>query len=668
MKSQPLAADSMSRAGRLCSGMRAFGGITIASLALVAFATVAAGQAFGTYYDRHDFGGTITNANGISGPDGVRPSSHVTFDAAGNMYGTAASGGAASAGLVWEITASDAYKDLHDFGGTVTNSNGKSGPDGSSPSAGITFDAAGNMYGTTSFGGAMSDGVVWEITSAGTYRDRHDFGGTITNADGTSGPDGHSPHAGVTLDAAGNMYGVTLSGGANNATGVSGMVWEITAGGAYRDLHDFGGYITETNGSRGPDGSSPRDDVTFDPSGNMYGVAPYGGGLNEGLVWKITTAGAYSDLHDFGGTANYPAGGTGPDGYLPESRVTFDSAGDMYGSAAWGGANSSGTPGGIVWELSAGGVYQDLHDFGGTVLNADGSSGPDGFDPYGPVGFDGAGNLYGAAYSGGAQNANQYSGMAWEITASGAYKDLHDFDGSVTNANGTSGPDGATPYGGVTLDATGNLYGSAYEGGGNGGGIVWELALVVNNPVPTLSAISPASALVGGRSTAVTVTGTGFIATSTVKWNGAALSTTYASATSLTAVVPASDLLTPGSYPITVENGTPGGGTSNAVSFAVRAYPVHLAGLFINPAAVTGGSTATGVIFLSGLAPAGGITVQLTSSRPGVTSVPRFVVVKQGSSTATFRLNTLPPTAATTCRITATYLTIARAGYLTVNP
>src|SRR5580704_1791207 len=100
------------------------------------FSAVAAGaQSFGPYTDLHDFGGTITNAAGFKGPDGSSPSAIVTFDGAGNMYGTAGSGGTYHGGMVWEITAAGVYKDLHDFGGSVIYPDGSSAPDGSSPYA-----------------------------------------------------------------------------------------------------------------------------------------------------------------------------------------------------------------------------------------------------------------------------------------------------------------------------------------------------------------------------------------------------------------------------------------------------------------------------------------------------------------------------------------------------
>jgi hypothetical protein len=200
-------------------------------------------QSPGPYIDLHDFGGVAINANGASGPDGSYPNCSVTFDSAGNMYGTTADGGANSlgrgvgGGTVWEITTSGAYKDLHDFGGTVTNADGASGPDGYYSHADIIFDSAGNMYGTTTQGGPDAvpsesnyGGTVWEINAAGTYKDLHDFGGTVTNADGKSGPDGNEPTAGETFDGAGNLCGTASQGGPNGAVGAGGdgMVWEIT--------------------------------------------------------------------------------------------------------------------------------------------------------------------------------------------------------------------------------------------------------------------------------------------------------------------------------------------------------------------------------------------------------------------------------------------------------
>ena len=139
----------------------------------------------------------------------------------GNMYGTAYCGGPNGGpqvdeadGMVWEITASGIYRDLHDFGGSITNADGSAGPDGINPDSSVAFDSAGNMYRTAEKGGPnahavavgeFGDGMIREITASGIYRDLRDFGGTVTNAEGTSGPDGMAPVAGVAFDSAGTI-------------------------------------------------------------------------------------------------------------------------------------------------------------------------------------------------------------------------------------------------------------------------------------------------------------------------------------------------------------------------------------------------------------------------------------------------------------------------------
>ncbi|MDE2206225.1 MAG: hypothetical protein KGK12_06255 [Armatimonadetes bacterium] len=816
-----------------------------ACILAIGVATAVRAQAPGKYNDRHDFGGTVINAAGTSGPDGYYPFANVTFDNAGNMVGTAYGNGALYSGMVWEITAAGSYRDLHDFGGTVTDASGTSGPDGQTPETDVTLDSAGNMYGTAVGGGPHYSGMVWEITAAGTYVDLHDFGGTVSNANGSSGPDGSSPLVGVSLDGAGNMYGTTSVGGAYNANSVSGMVWEITAAGAYRDLHDFGGTITNSNGASGPDGNTPYARVSFDSAGNMYGTTNKGGGnSNYGMVWEITSAGAYRDLHDFGGIITNANGSSGPDGYYPRAGVTFDAAGNMYGTASYGGAYGQAKNAGMVWEITSAGAYRDIHDFGATVTNANGSSGPDGYYCVAGVTFDTAGNMYGTTFSGGAYDSTSNSGMVWEITFAGAYRDLHDFGGTVTVANGNSGPDGYFPRAGVTFDAVGNMYGACCTGGAYNStgtsGMVWELApppvlislspssalvgsgaftltvngtgfqngaivrwngsalttsyvssteiraavpaanlssagfgsvtavnprsnvsnaltFTIDNPAPILTGIAPLGAQQGSPAVAVTLKGSGFVSTSTADWEGAPLTTTFVSGTSLTAVVPNTDLMATGTFAVTVSSPAPGGGTSSAAAFTVvspivlsvlspwsvtaasrqlpvrvfgsgftsdcRVYwngaaltssfvsgtevdgmipaadltavgsfpvtvqdsigvvsqnsltfnvtapfPIHLVSVAIKPAAVTGGGAATGSVFLSGNAPAGGADVRLSSSHPGVAGVPRFVFIPAGTSTATFRVRTMPQSSGAACRITGTYLTVSRSALLTVNP
>ncbi len=263
------------------------------------------------YVEFHVFTNTDTGGSGAG-----YPMAGVTFDTASNMFGTFHGGGANHYGIVWEITSGGGYKDLHDFGGAITDANGQTGADGHAPLAGVTVAAQGDLYGTCALGGAnwtnpSASGIAWEITASGEYKDLHDFGGTVTNANGQSGPDGCEPEAGVTFDPAGDLVGTCYCGPSQMG---SGMLWEITAGGAYMDLHDFGGHVLTGSGQSVLDGANPISDVRFDASGDLFGTcsAEGAGGFNAGLVWEITLGLTIAPATVTGGSA---ATGTI---YLPE--------------------------------------------------------------------------------------------------------------------------------------------------------------------------------------------------------------------------------------------------------------------------------------------------------------------------------------------------------------
>ena len=250
----------------------------------------------------------------------------------------------------------------------------------------ITVDPNGDLFGTTALGGPTNDGMVWELTTAGVYKDLHDFGGNVPNVGGKTGLDGQVPASGVTFDTSGNMFGTTEYGGPSGqsfgAYSGAGIVWRSPAGGAYKDVHDFGLTVLNSGGTSGPDGQSPFWGVTFDAAGNMYGTTQVRRQLlrtqNVGMVWEITKAGVYKDLHDFGGTVTLTDGTAGLDGEIPEGGVTIDALGNIYGTTSAGGPNDPLYGGdGILWELSSAGLYKDLHDFGGTITSAEGSSGSD---------------------------------------------------------------------------------------------------------------------------------------------------------------------------------------------------------------------------------------------------------------------------------------------------
>ncbi len=393
----------------------------------------------------------------FNGQDGRLPQAGLIFDAAGNLYGTTEGGGTGSncgafgCGTVFELTpaAGGGWTEtvLYSFGGS---------PDGADPLAGLIFDAAGNLYGTTGAGGTYDYGTVFELTPAAgggwTETVLHNFNYNVT--------DGYYPYAGLIFDAAGNLYGTTSQGGTYGYGW--GTVFELTpaAGGGWTEkvLHSFPDY-------NGTDGTSPYAGLIFDAAGNLYGTTSQGGTyIFRGTVFELTPAagGGWTEtvLHSFG---------NGADADSPQAGLIFDAAGNLYGTTVEGGTGSNCIFGcGTVFELTpaAGGGWTEK------VLYSFNANGTDGYYPYAGLIFDAAGNLYGTTRYGGTSSgcAPYGCGTVFELTpaAGGTWTEtvLHNF------GNGT---DGATPLAGLIFDAAGNLYGTTSSGGTYGYGTVFEL-------------------------------------------------------------------------------------------------------------------------------------------------------------------------------------------------
>jgi uncharacterized repeat protein (TIGR03803 family) len=206
------------------------------------------------------------------GSDGSSPASGVIEDQAGNLYGTTSQGGGQGCsgqgcGTVFELSPNGSgwtETILYRFQGTT---------DGSSPMAGLIFDSAGNLYGTTETGGAGGGGTAFELTSSGGQWTFHLLFGFTAPGQGQSLP---GPHASLAMDAAGNLYGTTMYDGAAG----HGAIFKLTFSGGgwnYTSLHDFTG---------GTDGGEPTSNVVFDSQGNLYGTAS-AAGTGEGVAWQI---------------------------------------------------------------------------------------------------------------------------------------------------------------------------------------------------------------------------------------------------------------------------------------------------------------------------------------------------------------------------------------------
>lgn len=218
--------------------------------------------------DKH---GNHTILYNFSGPpDGEWPVGGLVRDAAGNFYGTTSAGGTGACqsgcGVLFAIDRHGHETVLHNFAGAPY--------DGASPSASLTLDAAGNLYGTTAAGGASNAGTVFKLDRRGTLTVLHSFTGMT---------DGGNPLSSVTRDEAGNLYGTTNSGG-STACGYMGA----GCGVGFR-LDEFGTYSVLHTFTEGTDGGFPAwGGLTLDPEGNLYGLASSGGANLQGVVFKIT--------------------------------------------------------------------------------------------------------------------------------------------------------------------------------------------------------------------------------------------------------------------------------------------------------------------------------------------------------------------------------------------
>jgi uncharacterized repeat protein (TIGR03803 family) len=311
------------------------------------------------------------------------------------------------------------------------------GGDGGCPITGLTSGPGGSFYGTT-YRCGNGLGTVFRLKQMGA--------GWILNTlyRFQGGNDGNGPYGRVAVATDGTLYGTTYAGGTgydicNNGCGT---IFRLTPQSrAPLTALSLWNETVLYQFTGAADGGEPQGDLTFDSSGNVYGTAYYGGTVYE----LIGNGGQWtpSVLYTLG---NYNALG----------GVIFDTAGNLYGVSAFGGLYGQGT----VYELSpsaSGYTAQTLYSFTGQN---------DGLTPEGGLIFDSLGNLYGAtAYAG-----NGYNGAVFEVSpAAGGWT----FNTLYDLPSGPGVPAG--PLDKLTFDANGNLYGTTYDGGANGVGSVFEL-------------------------------------------------------------------------------------------------------------------------------------------------------------------------------------------------
>jgi uncharacterized repeat protein (TIGR03803 family) len=292
------------------------------------------------------------------GSAGATPYGGLLEDNSGDLFGTtSAGGGAAGGGTVFEIAADGSEHTLYTFRG---------GNDGLLPQAGLVADAAGNLYGTTEFGGsgncspyANGCGTLFKITP-------HHVESVLY----TFGPSGAYPTSNLIFDKAGNLYGTT-SGYPHNGPGT---VFKLAPDGTLTTLYHF---------NNGGDGVFPIGGLVMDKAGNLYGTTFLGGQYGLGTVYEVTAQGSGTVLHAFSGT----------DGSDPFAGLLMDKSGNLFGAA---GQSTGGS--GTVFEIAAGGVFTVLHTF----------TGADGSDPSGGLVADGKNFVLTTVEGGGTSCRNNF--------------------------------------------------------------------------------------------------------------------------------------------------------------------------------------------------------------------------------------------------------------------
>jgi len=239
----------------------------------------------------------------------------------GNLYGTLPSQLGGYGTVVSYSPKLDIFSTIHNFQGI----------DGSSPQSGLNLGADGNLYGATEWGGAGTTtgyGTVFKVGSSG-VTDLHTF---------NNGTGGAYPWAAPVQTVDGTLFGVTYNGS------TPGTAYSISPSGVFTTIANLP--------------SKTQAPLIVGTDGNLYGTTPYGGTANRGTIFKMTPSGAITILHSFD-PSTLPNNGTDHDGGIPIGPILQATDGNFYGVTTWGGNNDQG----VVYQLTSGGAYKVLHTF-----------------------------------------------------------------------------------------------------------------------------------------------------------------------------------------------------------------------------------------------------------------------------------------------------------------
>jgi uncharacterized repeat protein (TIGR03803 family) len=470
----------------------------------------------------------------------------------GNLYGTTTQGGANNRGAIFKATLTGTVTLLHSFNLT----------DGAGPIGGLTLAADGNFYGSTPSGGADSAGVIFKITPSGTFTVIHDF---------TRGTDGGFPKMSPVPGNDGSLYG---------ATGVGTVIfYKITTAGTLTPL------ATLPVESYGP--------LILGADGKFYGVTNVGGTSNRGSAFSVTTTGVVKTIFNFADTT----------GSLPYGPLLQSADGNFYGTAYTAGPLG----GGVVYKLTAAGVYTVLHSFNGTDRSQ-------GINPTAGLVQGSDGFLYGATSGGGAH----LFGTMFKVKTDGSgYVDILDFDGSH----------GGVPYSQPLLHTNGKIYGQTNTGGAHGDGVIYSMDAGLKafiQPVPLRQAKVGASVGILGQnlSTATQVlfgTGAGTFTTTGSSFMNAKPAT-GATTGVITVKEPSGNLVSPLTFkivPALISFAPPSGSVSTQVILTGTSFTQATAVKFGTKAATF---TVNSDTQITTTVPTGAVTGKISVTTPGGTA------------------------------------------------
>jgi uncharacterized repeat protein (TIGR03803 family) len=399
---------------------------------------------------------TLTTLVSFFGGTGSTPQAGVIADAFGNLFGSTSAGGANAMGTVFEIRKT---KNGYDTSPTIlVNFDGKNGVE---PSAGLLADADGNLFGTAVFGGASNNGTVFEVVKT-----KGRYANTPTILFSFDGAHGANPSSSLIADDDGNLFGTADTGSASGM----GTIFEI--------VKTKGGYAptpTILFSFDGTHGANPLGGLVADDNGNLFGTTYFGGTSNDGTVFEIPkTAKGYAKI------PTVLVSFTGANGENPAAGVILDRAGNLFGTTIRGGANAYGT----VFEIA-----KTKGGYAAAPTTLVSFNLKNGRYPSATLILDTRKNLFGTTSMGGTLDA----GTVFEVvhTSSG-------YSGIPTTLATFNGFNGQSPRGNLLADTRGNLFSTTAIGGGNNNGIVFKLT--GSGFVPLAFAGSPGAADCYGRS------------------------------------------------------------------------------------------------------------------------------------------------------------------------